>query len=110
MASVKKRIREIARGGQHWDLPELIKKRGNPLLRGWGKYFKTGNSRMHFQEHRQLRNIRSYDHASEEAQEARQGMEGPSTVVVLRLPRFVQTERTRGRWRLDKRYAKHLPS
>ena len=48
MASVKKRIRDVARGGQHWNLPELIKERFNPLLRGWGNYFKTGNSRMHF--------------------------------------------------------------
>lgn len=48
MASVKKRIRDVARGGQHWNLSELIKERVNPLLRGWGNYFKTGNSRMHF--------------------------------------------------------------
>lgn len=48
MASVKKRIRDVARGGQHWNLPDLIKDRISPLLRGWGNYFKTGNSRMHF--------------------------------------------------------------
>jgi group II intron reverse transcriptase/maturase len=48
MTSVKKRIHDAARGGQHWNLPELIKERLNPLLRGWGNYFKTGNSRMHF--------------------------------------------------------------
>jgi RNA-directed DNA polymerase len=48
MASVKKKIREVVREGQHWDLPVLIKERVNPILRGWGHYFKTGNSRMHF--------------------------------------------------------------
>lgn len=45
---VKKRIRDVVRGGQHWNLPDLIKERLNPLLRGWGNYFRTGNSRMHF--------------------------------------------------------------
>lgn len=48
MASVKKKIREIVRVGQHRDLPVLIKEQVNPLLRGWGNYFRTGNSRMHF--------------------------------------------------------------
>ncbi len=48
MASVKKKIREVVRRGQHWDLPILIKEQVNPILRGWGNYFKTGNSRMHF--------------------------------------------------------------
>ena len=49
MASVKRKIRDIARTGQHWDLPDLVQQRLNPLLRGWGAYFKTGNSRKHFQ-------------------------------------------------------------
>ncbi len=48
MASVKKKIREIVRTGQHHDLPVLIKDQVNPILRGWGNYFKVGNSRMHF--------------------------------------------------------------
>ena len=48
MKSVKKKIREVVRGGQHWDLPVLIKEKVNPILRGWGNYFKTGNSRKHF--------------------------------------------------------------
>jgi len=48
MSSVKQRIRDVVRGGQHWNLPELIKERVNPVLRGWGNYFKSGNSRMHF--------------------------------------------------------------
>ena len=49
MKSVKKKIRELVRTGQHWDLPLLVKEKINPLLRGWGNYFKTGNSRKHFQ-------------------------------------------------------------
>lgn len=48
MASVKKKIREVVRGGQHWNLPVLIRDRVNPILRGWGNYFKAANSRMHF--------------------------------------------------------------
>jgi len=46
--SIKKKVREIALTGQHWELPLLIKERINPLLRGWGNYFKMGNSRKHF--------------------------------------------------------------
>jgi RNA-directed DNA polymerase len=49
MKSVKKKIREVVRAGQHQDLPALVKEKINPLLRGWGNYFKTGNSRKHFQ-------------------------------------------------------------
>ncbi len=48
MKSVKQKIREVVRGGQHWDLPTLIRDRVNPILRGWGNYFRTGNSRKHF--------------------------------------------------------------
>lgn len=48
MRSVKKKIKEVVSTSQHWDLPELIEKRVNPILRGWGNYFKTGNSRKHF--------------------------------------------------------------
>lgn len=46
--TVKKKIREIVHTGQHWNLPDLLKDRVNPILRGWGNYFKTGNSRKHF--------------------------------------------------------------
>jgi RNA-directed DNA polymerase len=48
MKAVKSKIREVVRTGQHWDLPELIRERINPILRGWGNYFRAGNSRMHF--------------------------------------------------------------
>ena len=48
MKSVKKKIKELESSSQDWDLPELIGKRVNPILRGWGNYFKTGNSRKHF--------------------------------------------------------------
>jgi len=48
MKSVKKKVREVVRTGQHWNLPELVKQKINPLLRGWGNYFKMGNSRKHF--------------------------------------------------------------
>jgi RNA-directed DNA polymerase len=48
MNSIKKKVREIVLTGQHWELPLLIKERINPLLRGWGNYFKMGNSRKHF--------------------------------------------------------------
>lgn len=47
MKAVKKKIQEVVRKGQHEDLPELIRIRVNPILRGWGNYFKTGNSRKH---------------------------------------------------------------
>jgi hypothetical protein len=47
MKAVKSKIREAVRAGQHWDLPELIREKINPILRRWGNYFKTGNSRMH---------------------------------------------------------------
>ncbi|MHB8114937.1 MAG: group II intron reverse transcriptase/maturase [Acidithiobacillus ferrivorans] len=48
MKSVKQKIRDVVRKGQHWDLPTLVKEKVNPILRGWGNYFKTGNSRKHF--------------------------------------------------------------
>lgn len=48
MAAVKKKIRDAVRTGQHMDLPILIRERLNPILRGWGTYFKAGNSRKHF--------------------------------------------------------------
>lgn len=47
MKAVKKKIQNVVRKGQHRDLPELIKNGVNPILRGWGNFFKTGNSRKH---------------------------------------------------------------
>lgn len=48
MSVVKAKLRTVIRGGQHWDLPTLIQEQVNPILRGWGNYFKSGNSRQHF--------------------------------------------------------------
>lgn len=48
MKAVKKKIREIVRSGQHGDLPVFIREKVNPILRGWGNYFKAANSRKHF--------------------------------------------------------------
>jgi group II intron reverse transcriptase/maturase len=48
MKSVKKKIQEVVRTGQHLELQTLVKERVNPILRGWGNYFKTSNSRKHF--------------------------------------------------------------
>ena len=45
---IRAKIKEIVRHGQHKDLPELINKEINPVLRGWGNYFKTGNARKIF--------------------------------------------------------------
>jgi len=47
MKAVKEKIREAVRTGQHRNLPDLIQERINPILRGWGNYFKTSNSRLH---------------------------------------------------------------
>lgn len=48
MKTVKRKIREVTRKGQHWELPVLISMKINPILRGWGSYFRMSNSRMHF--------------------------------------------------------------
>ena len=48
MKSIKKKIRDIARKGQHLNLPTLVKEQINPLLRGWGNYFKMAHSRKQF--------------------------------------------------------------
>ncbi|WP_252120234.1 reverse transcriptase domain-containing protein [Erwinia tracheiphila] len=48
MKTVKRKIREVTHKGQHWDLPVLIRMKINPILRGWGNYFRMCNSRMHF--------------------------------------------------------------
>ena len=48
MKTVKKKIREVVRKGQHLNLSTLVKEQVNPLLRGWGNYFKMANSRKQF--------------------------------------------------------------
>jgi RNA-directed DNA polymerase len=90
MKSVKKKIREVVHKGQHWNLPELIKERINPILRGWGNFLQEGQLKEAFPEHRQLHDVGTLHHAAEEAQETVKGMEGPSAVMVLRLSGLVQ--------------------
>ena len=68
----------------------VVKEKINPLLRGWGNYFKMGNSRKHFVSIANYTTYITLHHAAEEAQEAVEGMEGPSAVLVLRLSRAVQ--------------------
>ena len=48
MNTIKKKIREVVRKGQHILLPNLIQSKLNPVIRGWSNYFKVGNSREHF--------------------------------------------------------------
>jgi len=48
MKSIKKKVRDVARKGQHLNLSTLVKEKVNPLLRGWGNYFKMANSRKQF--------------------------------------------------------------
>lgn len=49
MKKIKAKVKEIIKGGQHLDLPIVINQL-NPVLRGWGNYFKTGNSKERFHE------------------------------------------------------------
>jgi RNA-directed DNA polymerase len=48
MKAVRSKIHEVVHAGQHWDLPKLIREKVNPILRGWGNYFKDANSRKAF--------------------------------------------------------------
>ncbi|TNL00721.1 group II intron reverse transcriptase/maturase [Kosakonia cowanii] len=48
MKSVKKKLKGVISHSQHWNLTELIKLKINPVLRGWGNYFRASNSRLHF--------------------------------------------------------------
>ncbi len=48
MKSIKKKIRDIARKGQHLNLSTLVKEQINPLLRGWGNYFKMATRESTF--------------------------------------------------------------
>lgn len=47
MASVKRKVREIVSASQHKNLTDVIAQL-NPVLRGWGNYFKTGNAKERF--------------------------------------------------------------
>jgi len=47
MKNIKRKVKEVIQHGQHLDMNELVEKL-NPMLRGWGNYFKAGNSKAHF--------------------------------------------------------------
>jgi group II intron reverse transcriptase/maturase len=48
MKRVRARVRELTpRGRCHWDVRGVIAEI-NPVLRGWGQYFRTGNAANHF--------------------------------------------------------------
>ncbi|EMF0403241.1 group II intron reverse transcriptase/maturase [Enterococcus faecium] len=49
MKSIKGKVKEVIRCGQHLDLPEIVDQL-NPILRGWGNYFKAGNSKERFKQ------------------------------------------------------------
>ena len=49
MMKIKAKVKEIIRKGQHMELPDVIRLL-NPILRGWGNYFKIGNSKERFHE------------------------------------------------------------
>jgi len=51
MNAVRERIREVTnwrRWTRMWDIRDVIEEL-NPILRGWGNYFRTGNASRHFQ-------------------------------------------------------------
>jgi len=97
MQSVKKKIREVVRGGQHWDLPKLIRERVNPILRGWGNYFKTGNSRKHFLSIANYTTWTLCIMLRKKHQKRSKGSRGPPTVLVLQLPRAFRLYDHKGR-------------
>lgn len=47
VSRVKEKVRRAIGGRGHWDLDEAIR-RINPILRGWGNYFRYGNSYRQF--------------------------------------------------------------
>ena len=49
MLKMKANVKAIIKDGQHKELPEVINLL-NPVLKGWGNYFKTGNSKERFHE------------------------------------------------------------
>ncbi|MDQ6418296.1 reverse transcriptase domain-containing protein, partial [Paenibacillus sp. LHD-117] len=50
MAKFKERVKEITRRNQTVNVEQLVKKKLNPYLRGWGNYFGTGDIKGRFQE------------------------------------------------------------
>jgi Retron-type reverse transcriptase len=58
MKSVKAKVKEITTHSSHLDMPDVVETL-NPILRGWGNYFKTGNAKEHFDEidHYIMRNL-----------------------------------------------------
>jgi RNA-directed DNA polymerase len=50
MMKFKERVKEITRRNQTVDVQRLVKKELNPYLRGWGRYFGTGNVRNRFRD------------------------------------------------------------
>jgi RNA-directed DNA polymerase len=47
MSRVKEKVRRAIGGRGNWDLAKAIR-RVNPILRGWGNYFRYGNSSEQF--------------------------------------------------------------
>ncbi|MCM3694755.1 group II intron maturase-specific domain-containing protein, partial [Neobacillus niacini] len=45
----KKRIKEVTKRNQTVNLEEFVKRRLNPIIRGWGRYFGIGYSKKLFQ-------------------------------------------------------------
>lgn len=50
MKRFKERVKEITRKNQTVNVAQLVKKRLNPYVRGWGNYFGTGDVKRRFQE------------------------------------------------------------
>lgn len=50
MTAFKERIKEITKRNQTVNVQELVKKKLNPYLRGWGNYFGTGNVSKRFRD------------------------------------------------------------
>ncbi|AIQ14160.1 hypothetical protein PDUR_21255 [Paenibacillus durus] len=58
----KERVKEITRRNQTVDVQQLVKKKLNPYLRGWGNYYGTGDVKSKFREYdawirRRLRSV-----------------------------------------------------
>src|SRR5690606_3653166 len=50
MTKFKKRVKEITRRNQTVDVQQLVKKKLNPYLRGWGNYFGMADVQMRFRD------------------------------------------------------------